>query len=116
MNEKIGEIVKKKREFKKKKGEVCVYCNCNNKLLLNIDHKIPLSKGGEDIDSNKQVTCSFCNYLKGNSSEKDFKLFLKSLYSLYDLGKIHARVNQFHIKFNPMGLPSEIKIIKGRQK
>ena len=113
MDDEIGERIKKKRELKKKKGEVCVYCNCNNKLLLTIDHKIPLSKGGEDVDSNKQVACAFCNFLKGNSLEKDFKLFLKNLYSLYDLGRIHAKINQFQLRFNPMGIPHEAKIING---
>lgn len=101
----VGKMVKKKRDLKKKLGEVCVYCDCNNKLLLTIDHKIPLSKNGKDVNSNKQVACFFCNYLKSNLSHKEFKIFLKNLYSLYDLGKIKVMVNQINIRFNTLGFP-----------
>ena len=33
---------------------------------LTIDHVIPTSKGGQDIDENKQLLCQSCNSMKGN--------------------------------------------------
>ena len=33
---------------------------------LTIDHIIPTSKGGADIDENKQLLCQSCNSMKGN--------------------------------------------------
>ena len=33
---------------------------------LTIDHVIPTSKGGADIDENKQLLCQSCNSMKGN--------------------------------------------------
>lgn len=95
----------KNRELKKKLGEECVYCGCRNKLLLNIDHIIPKSSRKKYLKKNKQVTCFFCNYLKGDLSNKEFKILLKNLYSLYDLGKINVWVERFIIKFNPQGFP-----------
>ena len=102
----------KNTNLKKKLGEVCVYCGCNNKLLLNIDHKIPLSKGGKDIEINKQVTCAFCNYLKGDLLPKEFKGYLKSLYNLYDLRKLNIKVNQFNIRFSHDRFPLELKDVQ----
>ena len=102
----------KNTNLKKKLGEVCVYCGCNNKLLLNVDHKIPLSKGGKDIETNKQITCAFCNYLKWDLLEKEFKEYLKSLYNLYDLRKLIIKVNQFNIRFSHNRFPLELKDVQ----
>lgn len=35
--------------------------------FVDIDHIIPLSRGGEDVDSNVQVLCKLCHKLKTNS-------------------------------------------------
>ena len=40
--------------------------NKRSELMATIDHVIPLSKGGMDIDSNKRLACRECNLLKGN--------------------------------------------------
>lgn len=60
----------------------CVYCNRKftipenwNKLdaihdgnmFLEIDHIIPLSKGGSDLLDNKQALCQKCNNKKSNN-------------------------------------------------
>ena len=37
-----------------------------NGLMATVDHVVPLSKGGMDIDSNKRLACQECNLLKGN--------------------------------------------------
>ena len=59
----------------------CVYCKIkfdipenwnkksaihNGKMFLEIDHIIPLSKGGSDNIENKQSLCQVCNNIKSN--------------------------------------------------
>ena len=107
MSDEIGKVIKQKRDLKKKLGEVCVYCGCTNNFLLNIDHKVPLSRGGKDVDSNKQVTCILCNSLKDSLSHQEFKKYLKGLSLMYDIGKIYVHVNDFSVHFNARGYLSE---------
>lgn len=55
------------RDMRKKlinKNSICVYCGTN--IKLHIDHIVPVSKGGENKESNIQILCSRCNFLKGN--------------------------------------------------
>ncbi len=49
-------------------GYKCEYCDLDflgsvaNYKSFQIDHIIPLSKGGEDINDNKAVSCKTCNW------------------------------------------------------
>lgn len=97
--------------LKKKLGEKCVYCGCNNTLVLNIDHKKPTKRGGLDDDKNKQVTCFTCNYLKGALTDKEFKEYMKALKILKDLNKIKLTFDsqgQPKLSFYEHGHPSTI--------
>lgn len=64
-------MTKKIREFIKTRDNFTC-CNCNNSieiepnLLLEIDHIIPVSKGGETIEENLQTLCWKCNRAKSN--------------------------------------------------
>lgn len=43
----------------------CVECGASNKdSILHIDHIIPVSKGGDNIESNLQTLCKECNLAK----------------------------------------------------
>lgn len=42
----------------------CAKCQSTNDL--EIDHIIPISKGGKNIESNTQILCSNCNNAKSN--------------------------------------------------
>lgn len=64
-------MTRKLREFIKKRDDYTC-CLCGNSvyaepnLLLEIDHKIPVSKGGFTIENNLQTLCWKCNRLKSN--------------------------------------------------
>ena len=64
-------MTKKLREFIKKRDNLTC-CNCGNSthvepnLLLEIDHIIPISKGGCTAEDNLQTLCWKCNRSKGD--------------------------------------------------
>ena len=109
INEKIGKIVADKRNFKNSKKNVCKYCNCNNPLIMTIEHSIPLSRGGEDNEKNKECVCWVCNQLKGALKPKEFKVYIKTLINLYNLHKVNIIFNKFNINFNPNYYPTNTK-------
>ena len=94
-----------KGELKKKLGEKCVYCDCTNTLFLTIDHKNPLVRGGEDIDSNKQVCCEVCNKLKGALNHSEFVKYMKALKILKELCKIKMEAISPKLSFRPDHYP-----------
>ncbi len=101
----------RKNNLKKKLGEKCVYCKCINKILLTIDHKIPLARGGEDLPRNKQVCCFNCNQLKGALTHNEFKKYLKILNGLKDLNKLHCEMKAPFLRMVNEGFPSTEKDI-----
>lgn len=48
---------------------------CNNKLGTDahIDHILPLSRGGENVDNNAQLLCPYCNLSKGSKTMEEWK-------------------------------------------
>lgn len=52
----------------------CIVCDKDLRLGYHVDHTVPVSKGGQNVDSNIQILCPKCNLSKGN---KDFAEFLK---------------------------------------
>jgi hypothetical protein len=75
---------------------MCTYCGVSgNDTELEIDHIIPLSKGGSNHISNLTTSCMFCNRKKGNRvlegnkrTEMSNALIGKFVHILRD-GKIH---------------------------
>lgn len=66
-----------REKIKKRDKYTCQHCkNSTNKepnLLLEIDHKIPLSKGGITSEENLQTLCWKCNRSKGSKIIEDNK-------------------------------------------
>ena len=113
------ELIKKgikNTRLKKKLGEKCVFCDCNNKLLLTIDHIKPLIRGGEDTDENKQVLCVLCNWLKGGLTNTEYKKYYQAINILKDLNKTKFEIGEFKINFSQFGHPKSLKDIEENEK
>jgi len=91
---------KEKSKFKESNGMTCIYCNCNNPLLMTIDHKDPKVRGGKDDYKNYQTCCFICNQLKGPLKHEEYLEYLKALKILYKLRKIKLELKQFDISFD----------------
>ncbi len=49
----------------------CAYCHINN-IPLEIEHIVPISRGGSDRVSNLVLACRKCNLAKGNQTASEF--------------------------------------------
>jgi len=85
---KMKKIILVKRKNKIKNNKQCVYCGCNNPLMLTIDHKIPISRGGTNEESNLQPCCWVCNQLKGSLTDREFRKYLKAIKIMHELVKL----------------------------
>lgn len=93
-----------KIELFKKAGNKCRYCGCNHIILLTADHKIPLSRGGEDELKNIDCVCGWCNQMKGDMTPTEFRRYLRALNTLAELNKVYASRTNPDIKFKPNGV------------
>lgn len=55
-----------RQEIFERDGYTCVNCGSTEKESLEIDHIMPISKGGKTEPSNLQTLCRNCNIRKGN--------------------------------------------------
>lgn len=55
-------------------------CQCGSKSNLEIDHIIPLSKGGRHDEDNFQVLCRKCNRTKSN--KLDYEYIKKTYFNI----------------------------------
>jgi len=70
----------------------CVYCGCKNELILNIDHILPLCRGGKDNPDNKQITCITCNQMKGGLTHEEFVEYKDMLLKLFKMRRITIQI------------------------
>ena len=64
----------RRRELMRQYNYTCVYCGRRRIARnLEIDHIIPLDRGGLDDVSNLQVTCGPCNRRKLNQTDEEFR-------------------------------------------
>lgn len=57
--------------------------------VYHIDHKIPLAKGGSNLEENLHLLCAGCNLSKGSLTVEDY---LQKLAFLSDADDIHEKV------------------------
>jgi 5-methylcytosine-specific restriction endonuclease McrA len=48
---------------------------CGSKILVEIDHRIPLTRGGSNLIDNILPACRRCNRRKGTMTEEEFRAF-----------------------------------------
>lgn len=53
----------------------CYYCGKEILSYYEVDHKTPLSRGGNNLKNNLCLTCDFCNTSKGSKTEDEYKQF-----------------------------------------
>jgi 5-methylcytosine-specific restriction endonuclease McrA len=56
-------------------GNKCIYCGSNESL--EVEHRIPLSRGGSDWPANLAPACKSCNCSKHAKTETEFKKILE---------------------------------------
>lgn len=70
----------------KLKGK-CEYCSCKlTRTNLNVDHKIPISRGGSFGEDNLAYVCSACNRSKAEMSAEEFMSLQKLILTWADKG------------------------------
>ena len=68
-----------KKKLSTKQGGKCMYCGRKpGDDLMDIDHKIPLSRGGSNNIRNLQILCRSCNGRKGNKTDREFRRMYKA--------------------------------------
>lgn len=107
----VRDYVKKKRKIKRKNNSTCIYCKCNNPLIMTVDHRIPKIRGGEDNEKNMDCVCNICNRLKGCLTDKEFRKYLKALILLKELDKISIIIESPRIIFNHTHYPDYGKLV-----
>jgi 5-methylcytosine-specific restriction endonuclease McrA len=58
-------------------GFQCMYCGARGRVKLNIDHVIPLSRGGKTNFENCVSACEKCNNKKGDKTPKEANMYLR---------------------------------------
>lgn len=61
-----------------RRGQPCPYCKAP---ASHIDHRTPLSRGGEHVFVNLQMVCEICNRAKGALTEIEFLGWISALKS-----------------------------------
>ncbi len=81
-------ISKYRQRFHERNGQRCYYCGCRlgfsegrnrqgmYSALAKIDHRMPLSRGGDNSPSNRVSACLFCNSNKKDMTVDEYRRML----------------------------------------
>lgn len=59
--------------YRRQRGR-CLYCGSRQRMdLMDIDHKVPLARGGSNQRNNLQLLCRTCNLRKGARTDREFR-------------------------------------------
>lgn len=89
----------RKTKFFKSQNGKCCFCDCDmillfgkqkikSKNLATWEHKIPVSMGGKDGNSNLALSCSECNNIRGTYDFQEFKKLRRSGISKIEISKL----------------------------
>ncbi len=84
-----------KQELMRRQNNTCVYCGHRRTArTLEIDHIIPVVRGGSNDQSNLQVICSPCNQRKGLQTDEEFRARYSRLVPQRRLTPPRRRISQ----------------------
>lgn len=84
-----------KQRLMKRQGNTCVYCGHRRTArTLDIDHMIPVVRGGSNDPSNLQVICRPCNQRKGLQTDQEFRTRYRRLVPMRSLTVPRRRISQ----------------------
>lgn len=103
-----------RKRIKERDNYTCHYChNSISKepnLLLEIDHIIPLSKGGKTEERNLQTLCWKCNRSKGNKIIQNIEIGEQLQNDLQDVGYLNDRLAPEKINQSDDNYGSSLKL------
>lgn len=71
----------------------CAYCGCNLSYeAMQIDHMIPLRRGGADSMENMLPSCKSCNHYKATLTATEFKEYVSGIPDRLQKGSVPYRV------------------------
>lgn len=75
-------------------AHLCAYCRCE--VPLEIEHKIPLARGGTHVPENILAACRPCNLRKGTKTDAEFRKWLADQFGNGEDGcPLHRNPEQF---------------------
>ena len=84
-----------KRELMRRQDNTCTYCGYRRRAAsLDIDHVIPVARGGSNDPSNLQVICRRCNQRKGVQTDEEFRARYSRLVPQRGLTPPRRRISQ----------------------
>ena len=84
-----------KQRLMRRQNNTCVYCG-NRRIAssMDIDHIIPVVRGGSNDESNLQVICRLCNQRKGLQTDDEFRARYARLVPQRQLTPPRRRISQ----------------------
>ena len=84
-----------KRILMRRQDNTCVYCGYRRRATsLDIDHVIPVARGGSNDPGNLQVICRPCNQRKGVQTDEEFRARYSRLVPQRGLTPPQRRISQ----------------------
>ena len=72
VNQNIQKVPLNRDNVYRRDNHQCVYCGCNNRKTLTLDHVLPQSKGGKDTWENLVTCCMRCNREKSDLNLEEY--------------------------------------------
>lgn len=68
-----------KKAFRHESSNVCYYCNTTDlKENMQVEHKVPVSRGGKTNNENMVISCRKCNLIKSDMDEYEFNYYVEN--------------------------------------
>ena len=88
-----------KQRLMRRQDNTCVYCGYRrNAAFLQIDHMMPVYRGGSNNEDNLQVICRPCNLRKGIQTDEEFRTRYSRLVPQSRLTPPSGRISQKEFK------------------